>query len=226
MTDRNTLKPIPNYQRCPGLYGHNSWCVLGCAPGAKIDYRDWRASDAGVLITCNGGIEIVSHPDFYWCHDTKALRWWYGKAAQAHSLHTLVLTSAVAADEVPPVREIAGVVFDLPGQFTKRWLPGLLCNPICSGAICAQLAVLHGARRITLIGMTGYRSTAQNPVVDYDDGRLGGGEGAMAYYGPFMVSLIEQTPQIEWISYGTPLWLPDYTLHNLSIKETHDGEAE
>lgn len=229
MTLETHSNPIPDYQRSAVLMRRGAecgdqWVVIGSAPGAvNALNRLARPQNAGqvpgCLIGCNDAAGLA-YLDALLLHDSLAARMLYPSIDGARFAGTIKIATESCLQAVPPIAAKVDEVFALDRAFVKAWQPGRLCNPMASGAICAQLAVLHGARQITLVGMTGYRSTRERCEVDYDNGRLGTDGGVMNYYAPFMRSLITQTPEIEWTSMGRPLWLdPDQRLFNFHVTE-------
>jgi hypothetical protein len=182
-----------------------TWLILGSSPSAAAYYPEAKAV-ADVICTANNGLVIEPMPDLYWLTDSVAVRRYGDLAREAVARGSHLVTSTLGLKHNAMLGEIAETVLKYDYLPRRHWMRGTLCNGRTSGGLLAQLAILNGASRVLMVGMEGYRSGHGETRVDYFDGRDGSAhhDETMAFYGPLLQSVIDQTPTVEWVWYGRP----------------------
>ncbi len=192
-----------------------TWIVLGSGIGAEADYRRLCAPESGLcdyheafVLTCNNGIAIEPAPTVYWLTDPKAVELHIDQARDAKRRGARIATSVTTLRLRPDFAPLVDDLYMYRTTWLTQWTPGRLCNGRTSGCFLTQLAAIHRASAVHLVGMSGYRSSARQIVRDYDDGRdgLDMHEMTMAYYGPMMQSVFDQSPHTRFIFHGRPNW--------------------
>jgi len=188
-----------------------TWIVLGSGIGAAAAYRSLmldlaHAGTWPIVATCNAGIHDEPAPTIYWLTDPVACENHRRAAVQALAHGSRVLTSIHTLKHAPWMARIATDLLIYDTQWRQSWAPGHLCNGRTSGGFLVQVAAMHAASKIHLVGMTGYRSGPGKLVRDYDDGRNGLAmhDRTMAFYGPMMQSVFDQSPEIRFVFHGRP----------------------
>lgn len=202
-----------------------TWLIVGSSPDAG-DHFDVLLPLAGVWMTCNAGWQLfLTHdtyqgiwadrlkggrllPDHYWISDPVAA----AAARRAIAMMAARGTRIITADRADFVVKSLGLPVE-PHERVKlgappeqpAYTPGKPIHPTLSGLICLQYALDHGASRVILVGMSGYRSKESEIVTDSFDGRKGkaGGSDQTQYcIRPFIQSAINALPHVQFVVVG------------------------
>jgi hypothetical protein len=111
------------------------------------------------------------------------------------------------------------ILLDVGKEVTTSYRRGKVVNAQYSGLAAMQYALKRGAERLVLVGCDGYpggRPLEDWPVVTFDGhtGDSWGDRQTFTVIEPFMRSMIERCPNVEFIQYGKPLYTvdaPNYT---------------
>lgn len=194
----------------------HTWLVVGSGPSAATFIDPALSDEPDHTITCNAGYRILANPHYYLLYDTDALNTY--------------------ADEVPRLRREHGTTFVgtfLYGKQLRMKMAAL--NPdilipfktppagkpayrptapwytpfIFAGSLMVQFAIRHGAKRLLLIGLEGYRTSRNRREIDYFDGREGSplqGQWTSEVYGPGMQAIANAHPDVTFRFYGEPAY--------------------
>lgn len=203
------------------------WIILGSSPGAGDTYRRVRSELATAIVaTCNNGIKDEPSPHVYWLTDPTAVKLHFDDAVRAKAGGSRIASSVASLRLVPQFAPLIDDLYLYPTTWLKEWAPGHLCNGRTSGCFLVQLAAIHKASEIHLVGMAGYKSSPNRIVVDYDDGRAGLDMHAMtmSYYGPMLQSVMDQCPDTQFIFHGRPNY--PWAGKNVQIVKTREPGME
>lgn len=174
------------------------------------------AGDFVTSIACNAAIYrylIRDEPlHYYWLHDHLACDLFgdYARYCQQNR-GTKIITLARSGPGALAMRglEQADEFIDASSpDHTVTWQRGKYTNARTSGGLCLQFAVNHGAKNIHIVGIEGYKSTADNIVIDTFDGRLGKDTSnfqAKAYQAPLFKLIADTCPDVQFTFYGKPV---------------------
>lgn len=203
--------------------GHQPiWMVCGSSPLARKSMR-YALSERHpqVTITCNGGHRLfdsrtgIDHPTFYFLSDSEACRIYtmdssflqarYGTMVMTphRDLQALKERDVLHADWFLKVDRSA-----TPGYYS----PGVYAGQPLSGLWMLDVALNRGAKTVLIVGMDGYQSSDDGPVVDYFDGRLGqrNGRSHNDIQAGYLESAVRLKPAVRFVMYGDPLYpVPD-----------------
>ena len=201
-----------------------SWIVAGASVSAPkgLDAARMHQSDS-VTITTNGGLFLFEPGtlNHYLLFDMVACERYSGlsKVYQARG------TNLVTLDR--PVHSLVKRGLDHFDEFLalqprdRHFIRGGYADVGFSGPHCTMYAVNNGATEVHWVGMEGYRSTKEHRTNDHFHGQLGPGKGAWQtqdVLGPFMQSVADACPDIDFYFHGTPLF--DLAGPNVTIQET------
>lgn len=134
----------------------NTWIALGSGPSAPEALPEVLARyPRATVITCNGGIEILPHPDIYVLIDKTACTTFQQSAVLAKSAGSWLVTLN-RCDAA--LKERCVHWFDefvcVPGHSAPA--PGRYGRFVRSGPFCIEYACMHGADCVVLVGWDGY----------------------------------------------------------------------
>jgi len=188
------------------------WIVVGASQSAPQGLAMAQAHRPNATtITTNGGLRLFSpgNLDYYLLIDMVACDRYSNdsKAYQADGT-TLVtldrLPSALAHRGLSHFDELLSV-----DRHQRGYVPDIYTDCGFSGLFCTQFALNNGATRLSWVGMEGFRSTPRQQVDDHFHGQLGPAKGVHQterVLGPFLQSVVDQRPDVEFRFYGTPLF--------------------
>ncbi len=209
-------------------FSGKTWLILGAGVRAVTDYllAKQRNKNIDVVATANSGIIIEPNPSFVWLSDAKAIDIYYQPVADAVDRGSRLLTIADAVLKRPFVEASAYSIFNYPLTEQTEWTPGLMVNGKTSGCALVQFAVNHGAEKVILVGMSGYKSGGGHTHKDYFHGKAGSvnNDKTMRGYGPVLQSVIDQCPDVIFEFYGKPNY--DWKGENVAIHDIKSHPVE
>lgn len=189
-----------------------TWVVVGASPSgpkglaaARVHWRD------AVTITTNGGLRLFDpgYLDYYLLFDMVACSR-YGELSKAYQARGTTLVTLARSDYSLKRRGVDHFDEFLELQRGGReFVRGGYADVGYSGLYCTMYAVNHGAHQVAWTGMEGYRSTPEQPVDDHFHGQLGPDKGARQtqnILGPFLQTVADGCPDVEFRFYGQPLF--------------------
>ena len=212
----------------------NEWLVVGSSPSVIETFPFALAEHKGACtITANAGILIFKEynrwPNYMVMIDQRASEMFRFHVRLAQVEGTRLVTSNWASKAIEEAKLTADVVLNVPEEREYKFYRDRYTDPLLSGLLSCQFAIQGGAKRLVLIGMDGYHDWNWEPKVETFDGRLGdcnGREKTRVVVAPFMQSMLDACPDVEFVQYGKPRYQltgDNFTLMDPAVKH---GELE